>query len=59
VVEIRNESMDRCIMLLEERCVTLADTKKFWRSRTDDVAELGAQGRYETFSRFQEEIIFK
>jgi len=44
------------MMLLKERSVTLADTKKFCWSRTDDVAELGAQGRYATFDRFQEEI---
>jgi len=48
--------MDRCIILLKERSVTLADTKKFWRSRTDDVAEVGAQGRYATFGRIHEEI---
>jgi len=56
LVGIRNESMDRCIILLKERSVTLADTKKFWRSRTDDVAEVGAQGRYATFGRIHEEI---
>jgi len=52
-------------MLLKERSVTLADTKKFWWSSTDDVGEVGAHGRYgaqnryATFGRIQEEMIFK
>jgi uncharacterized DUF497 family protein len=42
-----------------KRSVTLADTKKFWWSRNDDGADFCAQGRYATFGRFQEEMIFK
>jgi len=56
LVRIRNESKDRCVILLKEISVTLADTKKFWWSRIDEVAEVGAQGRYATFGRIQEEI---
>jgi hypothetical protein len=42
LVGIRNDRMDRCITLLKEKSVTLADAETNRCSITDDQTELGA-----------------